>query len=136
MDVRSEGDLASSQLFESDHGNHTYQATHAGANIEDTPEPSEVGTLLILMGIRQHNGALGRPQNTGANTEQSTGEDVETTNFGSTVFGHEQADGVDTVANTAKGHGELDANSVDDGTGEETDDGKGTVERDILSMVG
>lgn len=111
---------------------HAYQATDASANIEDTPEPSKVGTFLILIGVRQHNSALGRPQNTRANTQQGAGENVESTNPSSTVLGNEQTDRVDTVANPAKGHGKLNTDSVDDGTGEEADHGKGTVERDIL----
>jgi len=54
-----------------------YQTANDGAHIEDGPEPSKVSSLLFLPRVGEHDGSLGSPQQTSADTEKSTGEDVE-----------------------------------------------------------
>lgn len=46
----------------------------------------------------------------------------------------EQGNGVDAVSDTTKSKGDLDTQTVDEGAGEETNDGEGTVEGDVLRM--
>ncbi len=51
------------------------------------------------------------------------------------MFRSEETDGVDAVAEPAKRQRELNAEAVDEGAGEETDDGEGAVERYVLCGV-
>lgn len=111
--------------------NWTYQTANASANVEDGPEPGKVATLLLLSRVGQHDGALRRPQHTGAHPQQGACEDVEAGDI--RMDGHEQTDGVDTVTNASKGQRETDTQTVHNGTGKETDDGEGTVQRGILA---
>lgn len=109
----------------------TYQTANASANVEDGPEPGKVATLLLLSRVGQHDGPLRRPQHTGANTQQGASEDVEAGD--ARMDGHEKTDGVDAVTNATKGQRKPDPQTVDDGTGKETDDGEGAVQRGILA---
>lgn len=79
----------------------TYQTTHAGAHVKDSPEPGEIPTLLVFGWIGHHDHSLGRPQDTRTGTQQSTGEDVEAWN----VFMHrdEKTDRVDAISNSTEG---------------------------------
>lgn len=82
------------------------------------------------MGVGDHNGALGSPQQTSTNTEKSTSEDVETWNVG--MLRDKQADGVNAVTNTTKGEGGLDTELVDESPTEETEDCEGAVDGRVL----
>lgn len=84
----------------------------------------------MFVGVRQHDGALGRPENTGADTQQSTGKDIESPDI--VVKRNQQADGVDAITNTADGKRHTDTNPIDNSTGKETDDREGAVERNVL----
>jgi hypothetical protein len=108
----------------------TYQTTNACTDVEDSPEPGEIATLLRLCRVRHHDSALGGPEKTGTHTEQSTGEDVETGDI--FMDRHQQTNGVNAVANSTEGESEADTKTVNDGTGEETDDCKGTVKSNVL----
>lgn len=100
------------------------------AQVEDGPEPGEGAALLGLERVGHHDGALGGPEETGADTEQGAREVVEPVDV--EVQGDEQGDGVDAVADATEGQGELDTQTVDEGAGEETHDGEGTVEGRVL----
>lgn len=39
----------------------TYQAANNSAHVEDTPEPSEILSLLVLVRIRDHDSTLRGP---------------------------------------------------------------------------
>jgi hypothetical protein len=82
------------------------------------------------MGVGDHNGALGSPQQTSTNTEKSTSEDVETWNIG--MHGDKQADSVNAVTNATKGEGGLDTELVDESSTEETKDREGAVHGRVL----
>ncbi len=111
----------------------THQAAEHGAAVEDAPEPGKVAALLLLIGVRDHDGALRRPQQTGADTQEDAGEEVEAADAG--VDGDEQADGVDAVADAAKGKRPLDTELVDEGAAKEAKDGKGAVQGRVLVVV-
>lgn len=108
----------------------SYQTAHTGANVEDTPEPSKVTTLLLFIGIGHHDGTLGTPQKTSTNTKKGTSKDIEAGDI--FVNGHEETNGVDTVTNATKGEGKANTQTVDKGTSKESNDGKGTVESSVL----
>lgn len=84
----------------------------------------------MLVGIGNHNGALGRPEQAGADAQEHAGKDVEARDIG--VDRGEQAGGVDAVADASKGEGVLDAELVDKGAAEETKDGKRAVQGRVL----
>ena len=107
-----------------------YQTANDGPHVEDAPEPGEVSTLLALGRVRDHDGALSGPQETGANTEQGAREDFEAGDI--EVHREEQREGVDAVSNSTKSQGVLNANSVDEGSTKETEDRKGGVQRSVL----
>lgn len=86
--------------------------------------------LFMLVGIGNHNGALGRPEQTGADAQEHAGKDVEARDIG--VDRGEQAGGVDAVANASKGECVLDAELVDKGATKETKDGKRAVQGRVL----
>lgn len=48
---------------------YTYQTTHTGANVKDTPEPREIPSFLVLVGVRHHDSSLSRPQDTRTGTQ-------------------------------------------------------------------
>ena len=102
-----------------------YQTANDGPHVEDTPEPCEVSTLLTLSRIRDHEGALSGPQETGTNTEQGAREDAEAGDI--EVHREKQREGVDAVSNSTKSQGVLSADSVDEGSTKETEDRKGGV---------
>jgi hypothetical protein len=111
----------------------SYQLANDGTHVENTPEPGKVVALLVLMGVGNHDGTLGSPEQTGADTEQGTGEDVEASNI--SVDRGEQTGGVEGVSNTTKGEGVLDTKLVDKGTTKETENRKGTVQGRVLRIV-
>lgn len=82
------------------------------------------------MGVGDHNGALGSPQQTSTNTEKSTSKDVETWNIG--MLRDKQADGVNAVTNTTKREGGLDTELVDESSTEETEDREGAIKGSVL----
>lgn len=108
----------------------THQTADDGAQVKDTPEPSEVSTLLGLIGIGDHDGALGGPEETGADTEPDTSKDVEAEHIG--VDGDQQADRVQAVTNTTESESPLNTDPVDNGSTEETEDGESAVEGSVL----
>jgi hypothetical protein len=111
-------------------GKKTYQRTNNSAQVEDTPKPGKVCSLHGLIGIRDHDGALGGPEQTGADTEKDTGEDVEAEHIG--VDRDEERDGVDAVSDASKSKSPFDTDLVDKGSAKEAEDGEGTVERRVL----
>lgn len=82
------------------------------------------------MGVGDHYGTLGSPQQTSTNTEKSTSEDVEAWNIG--MLGGKQADSVNAVPNTTKGEGGLDTELVDESATEEAEDREGAVDGCVL----
>lgn len=130
----SQGDLSRSRLAtrlareESQTG--TDQTPDTGANIEDTPEPRPVSALLGFSGVGHHYGTLGRPEQASADTEENPSENVESISV--SMERHQQTDGVDAVSQPTKGNGETHAETIDNATGHEANDCKGTVEGDIL----
>lgn len=108
----------------------TYQTTNASTDVENGPEPSKVATFGLLQRVGHHDGALSSPQQTSANTQESTSKDVEAGDI--LVDRDEQGNRVKTVTNTTKGQRGANTQTVDNGTGEETNHGKGTVEGNIL----
>jgi hypothetical protein len=70
------------------------------------------------------------PEESSAHAEQSPSEDIEAAHV--SVYGCEERNGVDAVAETTETEGEFDAEAVDEGAGEETDDGEGRVEGYVL----
>ena len=106
------------------------QGAEHGAHVEDGPEPGEVVALLVLLGVRDHDGSLGGPEETGAHTEEDAGEDGEAD--AGAVQGAEQRAGVDGIADAAEGEAHADAEPVDEGAAEETEDGEGGVESRVL----
>ena len=111
-------------------GRRTYQTTKNSTHVEDGPEPSKVATLLVFQGIGEHDGALSSPEETSANTKECTGEDIESRNV--SVKRDEQAGSIDSVTNTTKGQGNLDAQTIDKGSTEEGEYGEGTVKGGVL----
>ena len=110
--------------------NDFYQTANDSSHVENCPEPGEVSSLGSFMGVGDHNGALGSPQQTSTNTEKSTSEDVETWNIG--MLGGKQADGVNAVTNTTKGEGGLNTELVDESSTEETEDREGAINGRVL----
>lgn len=108
----------------------SYQTTDTGSDIENTPEPGEIATLLLLDRVRHHDGTLCGPEQTGADTEEGAGEDVETRDI--CMFGDEETNGVNAVTDSTEGERKTDADTVDDCSGEETHHGEGTVQCDVL----
>ena len=106
------------------------QTTEHGAHVEDGPEPSKVAALLVLIGVGDHDGALGSPQKTSADTEEDTGEQREA--IVSAVQRAEQAAGIDGVTDATKGKAGLDTEPVDKSTTEETEDSKSAVQSRVL----
>lgn len=111
----------------------SYQTTNTGADVEDTPEPGEVATLLLLDRVGHHDGTLSGPEQTGADTEEGTGEDVEPGDI--CMFGDEKTNGVNAVPDSTKGEGNPNAHTVDDSSGEETHHREGTVQSDVLLLL-
>ena len=60
----------------------THQATNDSTHIENSPEPTKVSSLLILMGVRDHDSSLRSPQKTGADTKKSSRNDVKWADIG------------------------------------------------------
>lgn len=107
-----------------------YQTANDGAHIEDCPEPSKVSSLLFLPRVGEHDGSLGSPQQTSADTEKSTGEDVEASH--ARMDRDQQADCVYAISNTSKCQGQLNTQSVDESSTKETEDGESTIQGGIL----
>ena len=95
MDILAEGDL-NRKLDAIDHeskyaaqihkvkrartGSKTYQTADNGPHVKYSPEPGKVPSLLILVGIRDHNRTLRGPEKTGTDTKPSTGKEVKACN--------------------------------------------------------
>lgn len=85
---------------------------------------------MVFGGVGHHDGALGGPEETGANTQEGAGEDVEAGDI--LMLRNQETNGVNGVADSTEGEGQTDAETIDDGAGEETHDREGTVESDVL----
>lgn len=109
------------------------QTTETTTDVEDTPEPSPVATFLGFSWVGNHDDTLGSPQDTGANTEESAGENVEAGDM--VMNGSEQRTGVDGVTETTETDGVTNTETVDNGTSQETHHGKGRVEGGVLQLV-
>jgi len=105
---------------------HTDQAANDSTQVEDDPEDGDELALVLLVGVAHHDGALGTPEQTGADTQQGTREDEEPDVL--IVVVREQRRDVDEVAKAAKGQGQLEADAVGDATGQEADHGEGAVQ--------
>lgn len=104
----------------------TYQGANDSTGVEDGPEPRDVTTLAVLGRVRHHDGALCRPEQTSANTEESTSKDNKAHVLRVGVA--EKRGAVDAVAETANGQGQANSKTVSKSASEETDDGKSAVE--------
>lgn len=78
----------------------SYQATNTGADVENSPEPGEIATLLLLDWVGHHDGSLGGPEETCAYTEKGAGENVETGNI--CMFGYQETNGVNAVTDSTE----------------------------------
>jgi len=107
-----------------------YQTANDSAHIEDRPEPSKISSFLFLSWVGEHDGSLGSPQQTSADTQKSTGEDVEASH--ARMDRDQQADCVYTIANTSEGQGHLNTQSVDESSTKETEDGESTIQGGVL----
>lgn len=79
----------------------TYQSTNDTTQVENGPEPGKVSSLGSFVGIRQHNGSLSSPQQTGTNTEESAGKDTEACGVVG-VNRDQESDGINAVANSTE----------------------------------
>lgn len=111
----------------------TYQAANDSAHVKDSPEPGKVLSLLALVRVRDHDGALRRPQKRSADTQPDSGKDVEARNM--LVLRDKQTDGVETVANTSKSQRPPHSELVDKGASEEAKDGECRVQGRVLSRT-
>ncbi len=109
---------------------YSYQATDHSSHIEDSPEPSKVATLLVFVWIRDHDSTLGSPQQTGANTQKCSREDIKA--WYVLVDRNEQANCINAVANAAKREGNLYTELVDKSTAKEGKYSEGAIECCIL----
>ena len=105
---------------------YTDQTANNSAHVKDDPKPRNKSAFESLRRIRHHNRALRRPENTRATSEHEPGKD-DVTEIPRVIVAQIRAD-IDAVSQTAEREGDSDAESVGDGAGEETDDGKGGVE--------
>lgn len=112
----------------------TYQRADNGAQVEDDPEPRNIFTLILLGRVRHHNGSLGAPQKTSADTQESTSEDEETVVLGVVVA--EEGSGVNTVTDATKRKSWTKTKTVGDGTGEETNHGESAVQGSVGVGIG
>jgi hypothetical protein len=104
----------------------TYQGTNNSTKVEDHPEGGDITSLSLLRRIGHHNGTLGSPKHTSANTKKSTSEDDEA---GVLIVGvREERCNVNTVTDTSKSEGKTETESIGDGTGEEGDNSEGAVQ--------
>lgn len=108
-----------------------YQTANNSTHVENAPEPSKVHSLLVLVGIRDHDGALRSPKQGSAETKPDTSKNVEARNM--LVDRDEKTDSVETVANTTEGKTKLDTKLVDKSAAENTNHSKSTVERGVLA---
>ena len=106
------------------------QAADDSAHVEDCPEPGKVLALLLLVGVGDHDRALGRPEKTGANTQPSTGEQVEACDAG--VNRDQQADCIEAVSNATEGKGPLHTELVDKGSAEDTENCECAIQSGVL----
>lgn len=104
----------------------THQSANHTAQVEDHPEPGDEATLLRFGRIGHHDGALRRPEDTGAHSEERTGED-NVPKVGGVVVAEVGRD-VNGVADATKRQRPADADGIGDGAGEEADNRKGRVE--------
>ena len=104
------------------------EGANDGAQVEDDPEPRNVAALAVLGRVRHHDGSLGSPEQTRADTEEGAGEDDEADILGVRVA--QEGRGVNAVAQATDGEGRAETETVGKGSSEEADDGKGAVEGD------
>jgi hypothetical protein len=110
--------------------NFTYQTSNDCAHVEDSPEPCEVSTLGTLVGIGGHDSSLRSPQETGTDTEKTTGGDVEGIDM--PISCDQKTDGVKAVAKASKRQRKLDTQYVDECATEETEDSERAIESCVL----
>jgi hypothetical protein len=109
-----------------------YQTADDTSEVEYYPEPGYVAALILLVGIGHHDGALSRPEDTGANAEPGTGEHDIAEVLGVVVA--QVAGDVDAVADATEGQRPFDTDGVGDGSGKETYHGEGRVEGRVCSV--
>lgn len=112
------------------------QTANNGAQIEDHPESGDVATLGLLWWIGHHDGALGRPQETGAHTEEGTGKDEETGIL--IVVVGKNGGNVQGIAEATEAQGQTETDPVGNAAGEEADDGESGIDGGvgIIDVVG
>lgn len=103
-----------------------HQRPDDGSEIEDDPEPGYVPPLLVFGRIAHHDGSLGRPQQTGADTEERSRKDDESAVL--VVIVAQKAGRVDAVSEGPKSQCWFHSKDVGDGAREEGDHGKGGIE--------
>lgn len=69
VDISAESDLFQLDVAMTDSSLHTYKTAHTGANVEDSPEPCEITTFLVFVGVRHHDSTLSRPKNARTRTQ-------------------------------------------------------------------
>lgn len=111
----------------------TYQTANDSTHVEDHPEPRDVATLGSLRRVGHHDGSLGAPQQTSADTEQGTGKGGEAQVL--RVVVGEIRGNIDRVADSTKGQSSADSKLVGEGAGEETNDRKGRVQGGVGAVV-
>lgn len=106
--------------------NVTYQTANDTTKVEDNPENGNIPALLRFRGIGHHDHALRSPEHTSAASEQEASEDDIADVLG--MLEAQVAADVDGVPDASKAHGDINAKSVGQGTGEEADHGESGVE--------
>lgn len=110
-----------------------YQASNDSSHIENSPEPGEVATLVLLERIGDHDCALSSPEESSTETKPSTSEDVETLDI--LVDGDQERDSIETITETTEGESILNTKAVDNGSTNETKHSEGGVERSVLEKI-
>ena len=78
----------------------TYETANNCAQVENRPKPGEVSSLLIFMGIGNHDGSLCSPQETSTDTQKSSSKNVETVD--TFMNRNQQTDSVEGISNTTE----------------------------------
>ena len=92
------------------------------AEIKDAPKESDVAALGPFRRVGHHNGALGGPQQAGADTKQCTGKNQKA-GILVVIVGQNRAD-VQHVAEPTKTQGQAETNSVGNGPTKEANNAK------------
>jgi arginine repressor len=109
-----------------------YQTANNSTHVENAPKPSKVLSLLVLVRIRDHDGALCSPKKSSTETKPDTSKDVEARDV--VVNRDKKTDSIDAVTNAAKGEAKLDAKFVDKGAAKDTNHSKSAVKCGVLPL--